>query len=182
MAHWIRLGNSALKRARRFHALFEQYEGRLRAFLRSRCPPGSGVDPDDVLQELRIKLWKLLEREKEMHIPASYLMRAAVSTLIDAQRRAAVRQPEGGFAGQDPEALGEESTPEEHAALMEDYERLEKAVDRLEDDRARVVRLYLQGFGTREMARLTRWTEPRCRNLLYRGLADLKAEMMEHDA
>ena len=45
----------------------------------------------------------------------------------------------------------------------------------------RVVRLYLQGFGTQEMARLTRWTEPRCRNLLYRGLADLKAGMMEQD-
>ena len=181
MGPWICEGSPALERARRFHALFEQYEGRLRAFLRSRCPPGSGVDPDDVLQELRIKLWKLLEREKEMHVPASYLMRAAVSTLIDAQRRASVRQPEGGFAAQDPEALTDESTPEEHAALTEDYKRLEKAVGRLEEDRARVVRLYLQGFGTQEMARLTRWTEPRCRNLLYRGLADLKAGMMEQD-
>ncbi len=117
-----------------------------------------------------------------MRTPASYLMRAAVSTLIDAQRRAAVRQPEGGFSGQDPETFADESTPEEQLALAEDYDRLEDALGRLEDDRARVVRLYLQGFGTQEMARLTRWTEPRCRNLLYRGLADLKAGMMEKDA
>ena len=168
-----------MEHERRFHALFEQYESRLRAFLRSRCPPGSGVDADDVLQDLWIKLWNLLEREKELRNPASYLMRAAVSTLIDAQRRAAVRQPEGGFSGHDPELFADESTPEQQTALMLDYDRLEHALDQLVDDRARVVRLYLQGFGTQELARLLRWSEPRCRNLLYRGLADLKARMKE---
>lgn len=162
---------------RRFRALFDQYEPRLRAFLRSRCPPGSSVDADDVLQELRIKLWNLLEREKELRNPASYLMRAAVSSLIDAQRRAAVRQPEGGFCGTDPETLASGSTPEEQADLQEDYRRLETALQQMSADRARMVRLYLQGFGTQEMAKLTCWTEPRCRNLLYRGLADLKARM-----
>lgn len=166
-----------MERERRFRALFEQYEPRLRAFVRSRCPPGSSIDADDVLQELRIKLWNLLEGEKELRNPASYLMRAAVSTLIDAQRRAAVRQPEGGFCGTDPETLASESTPEEQAGLDEDYRQLEGVLEQLAADRARMVRLYLQGFGTQEMAKLTRWTEPRCRNLLYRGLADLKARM-----
>ncbi len=135
------------------------------------------MEPDDVLQELRIKLWNLLEREKELSNPASYLMRAAVSTLIDAQRRATVRQPEGGFSGHDPESLPSETTPEEHAGLQQDYQQLEAALQQLPTDRARVARLYLQGFGTLEMARLTGWTEPRCRNLLYRGLAELKALM-----
>jgi RNA polymerase sigma factor (sigma-70 family) len=166
-----------LDRERRFHALFEQHESRLRAFLRRRCRPGSGVEPDDVLQELRIKLWNLLERERELSNPASYLMRAAVSTLIDAQRRATARQPESGFSGHDPENLPAASTPEDQAGLQQDYQRLEGAFQQMSADRARVVRLYLQGFGTREMARLTCWTEPRCRNLLYRGLEDLKALM-----
>ena len=167
---------------RRFRALFGQYEPRLRAFLKSRCPPGSNVDADDVLQELRIKLWKLLEREKELRNPASYLMRAAVSTLIDAQRRKTVRQPEGGFCSStDPETVASGHNPERQSELQQDYQRLETALERMSDDRARTVRLYLQGFSTVEMARLTRWSEPRCRNLLYRGLADLKALMKAQD-
>lgn len=170
-----------MQRERRFQALFEQYEPRLRAFLRTRCPPGSSVDPDDVLQELKIKIWTLLGREKELDHPASYLMQAAVSTLIDAQRRAAVRRPAAGFADADPESCADSKTPESHAALVQENERLQRVIGGLGEDRARVVRLYLQGFGLREMARMTRWSEARCRNLLYRGLADLKSRMKGQD-
>lgn len=166
-----------MDRHRRFQAFFEPYESRLRAFLRSRCPPGSLVDPDDVLQELRIKCWNLLEREKELDHPASYLMRAAVSTLIDAQRRAAVRRPDDGFADADPEQFADAVTPESQAELLQEHEQLKRIIDGLSDDRSRLVRLYLQGFGLPEMARLTCWSEARCRNMLYRGLADLKARM-----
>ena len=166
-----------MDRHRRFQAFFEPYESRLRAFLRSRCPPGSLVDPDDVLQELRVKIWNLLEREKDFENPASYLMRATVSTLIDAQRRAAVRRPEAGFSECDPEACADTRTPQSLAELQQDHERLERVIDQLADDRGRVIRLYLQGFGLKEMARMTRWSQARCRNLLYRGLAELKTGM-----
>lgn len=168
----------------RFEALFEQHEARLRAFLRARFRGVPGVGVDDLMQELRLRLWQALERETAIDLPASYLMQAAVRVMIDAQRRAAVRRPEGGFVELVPDDVPspetterEPAAPEHEAERRESLVRLQAALESLAPDRARMVRLYLQGFGAVEIARLTGWSEPRCRNLLYRGLADLKAEL-----
>ncbi|NKI33631.1 RNA polymerase sigma factor [Wenzhouxiangella sp. XN79A] len=168
----------------RFEALFDQHDAQLRAFLRARFRGVPGVGVDDLMQELRLRLWQALERETTIDQPASYLMQAAVRVMIDAKRRAAVRRPEGGFVELVPDdAPPPETTEPQPAAPEHDVERREAlarlgaALDSLAPDRARMVRLYLQGFGAAEIARLIGWTEPRCRNLLYRGLADLKAEL-----
>ena len=52
--------------------------------------------------------------------------------------------------------------------------KVERALAGLGPDRSTAVRLHLQGFTLEEMARLLAWTEPRARNLLYRGLRDLR--------
>ena len=44
-----------------------------------------------------------------------------------------------------------------------------------------VVRLHLAGYHRDEIARLLNWTEAKTRNLLYRGLADLRKQMVEVD-
>jgi RNA polymerase sigma-70 factor (ECF subfamily) len=170
---------------KRFEAILDEHEPRLRAFLRARFRGVPGVGVDDVMQELRLRLWQAIERETNIEHPASYLMQTAVRVMIDAQRRAAVRRPEGGFvewAGDQSQVLAEAhdaqpETPEQEAQRHQARARLQAALERLAPDRARMVRLYLQGFGAGEIADLTGWTEPRCRNLLYRGLADLKNEL-----
>jgi DNA-directed RNA polymerase specialized sigma24 family protein len=48
------------------------------------------------------------------------------------------------------------------------------ALTRLSEDRSRAVRLYLEGMTSQEIADLAGWTEPRARNLTYRGLKDLR--------
>jgi len=172
----------ALDTRKHFEAVFEQHQSRLRAFLCSRFDGVPGVDVDDLMQELRFRLWKAMESERVIERPASYLMQAAVRVMIDAQRRAAVRRPEGGFvelvsdmAAAEP--IEHQPLPEREAERGEALARLRTALDRMAPDRARMLRLYLQGFGSADIARLTGWTEPRCRNLLYRGLADLKDEL-----
>jgi RNA polymerase sigma-70 factor (ECF subfamily) len=168
---------------KRFEAVFQRHQSRLRAFLCSRFDGVPGIDVDDLMQELRLRLWKAMEREKEIERPASYLMQAAVRVMIDAQRRAAVRRPEGGFVELAPEMASSsdsaqaQPSPEREAERHESLDRLRAALASLAPDRARMVRLYLQGFGSTDIAHLTGWTEPRCRNLLYRGLADLKNEL-----
>jgi RNA polymerase sigma factor (sigma-70 family) len=168
----------------RFETLFDEHEARLRAFLRSRFRDLPGVGVEDLMQELRLRLWQALERETTIEQPASYLMQAAVRVMIDAQRRAAVRQPEGGFVELVPDDApppetsdGQPPAPDDEVERRQSLARLQSALAALAPDRARMVRLYLQGFGAVEIARMTGWTEPRCRNLLYRGLADLKAEL-----
>jgi DNA-directed RNA polymerase specialized sigma24 family protein len=48
---------------------------------------------------------------------------------------------------------------------------------RLPDDRRRAVGLYLEGFTSQEIAHLLAWSEPRARNLTYRGLKDLRQQL-----
>ena len=48
------------------------------------------------------------------------------------------------------------------------------AVDTIPASRRPVVRMYLMGYPREEIAALMGWTEAKTRNLLYRGLADLR--------
>lgn len=52
---------------------------------------------------------------------------------------------------------------------------LARALDGLLTERRVAVRLHLEGKDRAEIAALTGWSEAKTRNLLYRGLADLKA-------
>lgn len=46
-------------------------------------------------------------------------------------------------------------------------------------ERRPAVRMYLAGYPREEIAELMGWTEGKTRNLLYRGLADLRARLTE---
>ena len=54
------------------------------------------------------------------------------------------------------------------------------------ENRQRAVRLHLEGMTTTEIGSLMEWTEPKARNLVYRGLADLRealrAEGIDYEA
>jgi RNA polymerase sigma-70 factor (ECF subfamily) len=66
--------------------------------------------------------------------------------------------------------------------MMEELElqqRVARAVDELIPARRSVVRMYLAGYGREEIADLLGWTEPKTRNLLYRGLADLREKLTD---
>lgn len=52
--------------------------------------------------------------------------------------------------------------------------RIDAAIARLHPPRDLVVRLHLSGYDRREIAALAGWTEAKTRNLLYRGLNDLR--------
>ena len=54
---------------------------------------------------------------------------------------------------------------------------MQEGLRRLQENRRRAVGLHLQGMTTDEIARMAGWTEPKARNLVYRGLADLRVEL-----
>jgi RNA polymerase sigma-70 factor (ECF subfamily) len=59
----------------------------------------------------------------------------------------------------------------------EALERIAKAVDSLPEARRAVVRMHLAGYDRSEIAGLLNWSEGKTRNLLYRGLADLREQL-----
>lgn len=139
-----------------------------------------GIDPselDDLMQETRIRLWRASERgETITNLPASYLYRTAATAAIDLLRRHRARRETslddaGTVAG--PAALAADTD-----TLRSETERaVAEAVDRLSDSRRPVVRMYLAGYSREEIAAQMGWTDGKVRNLLYRGLDDLRADL-----
>jgi RNA polymerase sigma-70 factor (ECF subfamily) len=136
-----------------------------------------GSDVDDLVQEVRLRLWKALESgERIQSAPASYIHRTAVSAAVDVLRRRRARRETpvrlsrpSGLA-----ALGESPAADRVLEGMELQELIGRAVESLIPARRSVVKMYLAGYAREEIADLLGWTEPKTRNLLYRGLADLR--------
>jgi RNA polymerase sigma-70 factor (ECF subfamily) len=141
------------------------------------------ADLDELEQDVRIRLWRALAGGETIRaVHTSYVYQAAVSAALDLirRRRARPEEPLDPAAGRGPahHAPGGEAPD----ALLERRElgaRIDRAVTALAEPRDIVVRLHLSGYDRWEIARLLGWTEPKVRNLLYRGLADLRATLRE---
>jgi RNA polymerase sigma-70 factor (ECF subfamily) len=170
----------------RLESLLAEFGVLLRASVLRVCGRESGVQAEEVVQEARIRLWRVLERESHITHPASYVVRIATTAAIDAMRRVHARREEplrvgasedSGDVGSPPALRAPGPSPEELAAGDEVARKVERALATLAMDRARAVRLHLQGFTSAEIGRLLAWTEPRARNLVHRGLKDLRAAL-----
>ena len=113
--------------------------------------------------------------ERIAALPASYVYRAAESAALDLVRRRRARRDDT----TDPiERVAERGDvglqlPERHEA-QELGGLIEIALAEVSESRRGVVRMYLDGYGSGEIGVLLGWTEAKARNLVYRGLADLR--------
>jgi RNA polymerase sigma factor (sigma-70 family) len=136
----------------------------------------AGADIEEVVQDIRIRLWRALQRpsEKNPADSASYVYRAAMSAALDLLRRrrsGPLGKPVAlEVVSETLQARGSEPADDEAAQVA----ALGRALDGLLTERRIAVRLHLEGKSRGEMAALTGWSEAKTRNLLYRGLADLK--------
>ena len=144
----------------------------------------TGADVDELLQEVRIRLWRAHGEvpgasEHIESISASYLHRTALSAAIDLMRRRRARGGDRTFAIEDDdEGLPAESSPERELEQSELAAQVERAIERIHPSRRPVLRMHLLGHSREEIARLLGWTEAKTRNLLYRGLADLRERLL----
>jgi RNA polymerase sigma-70 factor (ECF subfamily) len=169
----------AESRAERILAAYRTW---LRRTLARLHPRGLPIDVDDVEQEVLVKLWKVLQSEREIEDLPSYIYRIASTTTIDAMRKARSRRE-----SVSTEELGELThqgagvgrSPEELAASALLLRRIQGVLGELPENRRRAVALHLQGFTTKEVADLLGWREPKARNLVYRGMKSLRAALKE---
>lgn len=169
---------------RRLQDVLEKYSTWLTQLVRRKCPTRLGIDPDDLEQEVRIRLWRALSSERKIASWPSYLYRIVSTVTIDAVRSVrskheATATPKAMEGEEDPLAQhpSPAASPEQQTAESHLLERVSRIIDDLPPDRRRAVGLYLQGFKIQEIADLAGWTEPRARNLLYRGLAVLREQL-----
>ncbi|MCC6241425.1 MAG: sigma-70 family RNA polymerase sigma factor [Gemmatimonadaceae bacterium] len=139
---------------------------------------------EDVVQETRIRLWKALgTSERIAGAPATYIHRTAMSAALDFLRRRRARREEP-LVTREIDGGGATSTSllspydaEERVNTTDVETAVARAVDALVESRRAVVRMYLAGYDREEIADLLGWSEAKTRNLLYRGLSDLRATL-----
>jgi len=138
-----------------------------------------GLDPDDVSQDVKIKIWKLLHSEKNISNFPSYIKKIVNSSVIDQLRK--IRREEGIFSHERQVAEHELTYSIEMARIRSLEEVVGKAVDLLIESRRQVVKLYLLNLSIQEIASYLNWSADKTRNLLYRGLSDLKKILKNMD-
>jgi len=170
----------------KFDAIIESYGQFLRRAIQRVCPKDMGIQFDDIEQEARLKLWNALKSERKIENISSYLYKIAATTTIDAIRQVRARREKSideSPAGEDdlkpqlPAAAG--GSPEALASRQELMQKVRTALAKLHDNRRLVVTLHLRGLSNLEVAKVLGWSEPKARNLIYRGLNDLRKYLGE---
>jgi RNA polymerase sigma-70 factor (ECF subfamily) len=159
-------------------AQIERHAARVRAAAaRYRLPPS---DVDEVFQEVRIRLWRTLKESGNIAAaPASYVYRTALSAAVDLIRKRRAR-PEEELDVARAEGnlmIGLVPAASRDAEANELADLVEREIAQLPEDRALAVRMHLSGYPREEIAQLLRWSEPRTRHLIYRGLEDLRRRL-----
>lgn len=140
------------------------------------------ADVDELVQEVRIRIWKSRPASELIStVSASYMYRTAVTAALTIIRRRRTKT----HAGDEPLDERHESTalaalgPDDHLTQSVLVQQVESALSTLPASRLPVVRMYLVGHSREEIADLLGWSEAKVRNLLYRGLDDLRAALAE---
>lgn len=161
----------------RFEALVRQY-GRLIASVVARVGGArASLVREDIQQQVLIGLWRQVEREQTIEHPASYIYRAAVRETVRALRREAARETEP-IGDDDVPAAESSADPYDAVAAKEQARRVEESLASLAPDRARAVRGHLLGFDVTEIMKMYGWPYQKTRNLIARGMADLRRSLL----
>jgi RNA polymerase sigma-70 factor (ECF subfamily) len=131
------------------------------------------ADVDEVVQDVRIRVWRARAGEVGQ-LNASYVHRTAVSAALDLVRRHRRDRTVPLDAVPGELASGPHLGADRRVERGDLAGQVARAVDGLTPSRRPVVRMYLQGYSREEIAHVLGWTEPKTRNLLYRGLADVR--------
>ncbi|HKA86854.1 MAG TPA: sigma-70 family RNA polymerase sigma factor [Haliangiales bacterium] len=143
------------------------------------------ADLDEVMQEVRIRLWRVhsggsRQGEKIEQVSASYVYRTTMSAAIDILRRRRSRGAERTVALDEvAEPASDASDPSRSVEESELAAQLAQALEAVTASRRPAVRMYLAGYAREEIAATMGWSEAKTRNLLYRGLADLRERLAE---
>jgi len=166
----------------RLEALFRTYGAKVQALLMTYGLDKHGIDPADVEQEVRIRLWRALERDRSGAFHASYIQRVVASTVIDALRRAEVRAAEPlPDEDEEPGQVGEAPIgPDRRAGDVERMQGLARCLAEIPERRRLPITLHLQGFQLQEIADLAGIPSAEAaRKLVSRGLDELKVRLRE---
>lgn len=160
--------------SRALEALVSRFDGFIR---RTASRQGlAGPELDEVVQDLRIRLWKAGEAPGGIRSAnAVYVRRTAHSATVDLIRRSRSRNARVvSLDVVEPIHATTSNRPDHDLDAADLAAEVDRALDQVPPSRRVAVRLYLAGHDRFEIAAAQGWTDGRARNLLYRGLEDLR--------
>lgn len=162
----------------------EQFSQLIRSAIRKTSPQIDQSDMDDIEQEVKIKIWReILKSEKEIHNFGSYIWKVTYTTTCRAMKKLFAQKKQlllqrgtNGSIEDFPQVFIH--NPDRQYERKELIDLVRRAVDALIESRRQVLKLYLMGMPLDEISEFFNWSDGKTRNLLSRGLADLRQGLL----
>jgi RNA polymerase sigma factor (sigma-70 family) len=155
--------------------LVRQYSRLIRSVVSRAGGPRAALIQDDVEQEIRISLWRRLRSGRELEATPSYVYKAAVRETVRMVRKVLRHEGEPLPEGNAEPAV----SPPPMLERQQDASAIEAALRGLPPEREAAVRLHLMGYEVAEVMRLRGWPYQKARNLVARGMADLRQALRD---
>ena len=142
-------------------------------------------DIDDIVQEACTKLLKVIRNNSTIDNMESYVYRIGVTTAIDALRKIKSRKEStiddvcSTLQGQVD--YNAPPRPEDEFETQCSFDNIKRTINQLNENRKASVVLHIQGYSIEEIASKFSWTEAKTRNLIYRGMSELKSKLTFRD-
>jgi RNA polymerase sigma factor (sigma-70 family) len=162
-----------------FRALIDQYGALIKRIVSRVGGRAVRETGEDVAQQVAVNLWQQVSREQTITHHSSYIYRAAVRETVRAVKRELdrIRTHASVDDAGGPILPSTGPSPEEAAASAELGREIERVIGRLLPERAEAVRAHLAGYSVEEIMHATGWPYQKARNLIARGMADLREEL-----
>lgn len=163
----------------RLECLLQQYGALIAWAVRRAAGTAGQQDAEDIRQNVVMALWTQLTRGRTIAHPTTYLHTIAVRETIRAMARVRAHAAEPLADAIDTAPAGD---PFAELARHESRAAIRAALASLARDRRRAVHGHLAGFSVHELMDLYGWSYHRARNLIARGMADVRAALSAGEA
>ncbi len=142
-----------------------------------------GVPDDDLdalVQEVRVRLWQAQRKSEEIErLPTSYVYRTAMAAAVDmVRKRRRSWSREGGIESVAAGNVAAITRTDDSLMAADLGKAIASALATMPEARAIIVRLHLAGYERDEITSLLGRSEGSVRNLLYRGMQDLRDHLV----
>jgi RNA polymerase sigma factor (sigma-70 family) len=163
-----------LRSTEEFEAVVRAYGRLVQSVVERVGGAASRAEREDIAQRVVVALWEHLRRGETIHAPEAYLYRCAVRETIRHLRRAVRTTSLPADAEGVTVLVSGAPSPERALDSARAAEKVESALSALPREREQAVRAHLAGFTVAELMALHDWPYHKARNLIARGLADLR--------
>lgn len=164
-----------------FKQALADFGGKIKAAVKQHSRGKMALDPDDIEQEVQIRLWRAIESGRIDVLTASYVQKVVVTVVIDATRRFKVRaadrlpEDETELASLDSVTTGSDQV----LSRQQQMSMVLSSIDQLPVRRRLPIKLHLQGFSLQDIADLQGVTVEGARKLVSRGMIELRQRLLE---